>query len=297
VLITCLKCNRHVETGQAVPGDVIKCACGLGIMVPEGPAAAGKMNCPACGAPVDPKLRRCNFCDTRLATVICPKCFGMVFKGAKFCKNCGEALQDRTVIHHGDETKLACPRCEKHPHLRVEVVACVPLKRCQECEGLWIDRETVEKVYKDRDKAPTIQAMTRTSRTDIKVSAKPNIKFGEGYIKCPECSNHMYRQNFGRLSGVIIDICKAHGSWFDADELHHILEFIQAGGLDKAAEREKEELQAEIRWLKQKASINKASEGLQAGVGSGMGTRANSSRLLGGSVALGIGGLLRGLFK
>jgi Zn-finger nucleic acid-binding protein len=299
LLVTCLKCNRHVETGEASPGDVVKCACGLGIMVPEGPASAGKMNCPACGAPVDPALRKCNFCDTRLATVICPTCFGAVFDGAKHCEHCGETLENRKVIHHGDQVKHSCPRCktEPAPQLRVEVVAGCPLERCPECEGLWIDRETVERLYEDRDNSPTIQAMTKSSKPEAKADGKSKVTFGEGYIKCPECSNLMHRQNFGRFSGVIIDYCKAHGTWFDADELRHILEFIQSGGLDKAAEREKMELKEELRWLRQKQNIERASDSMQVSMGTGLGSRRAGDRLVSESIALGIGGLLRRLFR
>jgi len=299
VLVTCIKCNRHVDTGDAEPGDVITCACGVGILVPEGPAAAGKMNCPSCGAPVDPDLRKCIFCDTRLATVICPSCFGAVFDGAKFCSHCGENLEGRSVIRHGDQTQHNCPRCESHPPMRVEVVAGNPLERCPECEGLWIGRETVERIYKDREKAPTVQAMTKSSKQDVASTGSPMAAFGQGYIKCPDCGKMMNRQNFGRFSGVIIDICKAHGSWFDADELRRILEFIQSGGLEKAAERERFELKEELRWLKQKKSIESASEGLQAstGMGGGMYRGRGADRLASESFALGIGGILRGLFR
>ena len=46
----------------------------------------------------------------------------------------------------------------------------------------------------------------------------------------------MYRRNYGRRSGVIIDLCKKHGAWFDADELPRILNWIRSGGLLKANE-------------------------------------------------------------
>ena len=33
----------------------------------------------------------------------------------------------------------------------------------------------------------------------------------------------MNRQNFGRRSGVIIDVCKGHGVWFEPGELSAVL--------------------------------------------------------------------------
>lgn len=284
MLVTCAKCNTHVDTGDRPPGDIVQCRCGMGIMVPEGPAAAGKMNCPACGAPVDPEGKRCEFCDTHLATVMCPTCYGVVFDGTKHCQHCGAALSAKKVVHHGDQTQHACPRCEEHPQLRVEVVAGCPIERCAVCEGLWIDDHVVDHIYRDRENQPNIQALTTPNKEDVQPTGTGVFK-PEGYIKCPECEKLMNRQNFGRFSGVIIDMCKGHGTWFDADELRRIIEFIQAGGLEKQAKREREELQEEMRKMRAQArSEAKRDARMNAG---GMG------RITGGTGAISITGLLR----
>lgn len=286
MLITCTKCNSHVDTGDSLPGDIIQCRCGLGIMVPEGPAAAGKMNCPACGAPVDPQHKICEFCDTRLATVMCPTCFGMVFDGAKHCQHCGAGLTPQGVIHHGDETEHACPRCDEHPKLRVEVVAGCPIERCDVCEGLWIEDHVVDKIYKDRDNQPSIQALTAPSKDTVQGTGDGVFK-PEGYIKCPTCEKLMNRHNFGRFSGVIIDTCKGHGTWFDSDELRRIIEFIQAGGLEKQAKREREELKEEMRKMRAQARDAARAD---ARAGGGMGSMG---RITGGTGAISITGLLK----
>jgi hypothetical protein len=59
----------------------------------------------------------------------------------------------------------------------------------------------------------------------------------------------MNRTNFAHSSGVIIDSCKQHGYWFDADELRRVIEFIRAGGIESARKREIDML-AEERKLK-----------------------------------------------
>jgi Zn-finger nucleic acid-binding protein len=61
----------------------------------------------------------------------------------------------------------------------------------------------------------------------------------------------MNRVNFARCSGVVVDVCKPHGTWFDADELQRILAFVAGGGIDRARAREKEELEAERRKLRE----------------------------------------------
>lgn len=43
----------------------------------------------------------------------------------------------------------------------------------------------------------------------------------------------MHRKNFGGRSGVIVDVCTSHGTWFDAEELPRVLAFVEAGGLER----------------------------------------------------------------
>ena len=52
-------------------------------------------------------------------------------------------------------------------------------------------------------------------------------------------------------SGVVVDICKGHGTWFDREELSRIVEFIRGGGRDAARAREKAALEEERRSLEQ----------------------------------------------
>ena len=65
------------------------------------------------------------------------------------------------------------------------------------------------------------------------------------YVPCPDCKQLMNRSNFARSSGVIIDLCKEHGVWFDSDELPKIIEFIDKGGLARSREKEKISLEEE----------------------------------------------------
>lgn len=62
------------------------------------------------------------------------------------------------------------------------------------------------------------------------------------YLNCPVCQKVMNRQQFGRMSGVIVDTCKQHGVWFDGGELHAVVQFVTRGGLERARERELQEL-------------------------------------------------------
>ena len=60
----------------------------------------------------------------------------------------------------------------------------------------------------------------------------------------------MNRLNFGRLSGTIVDVCKGHGTFLDAGELHAIVRFIQGGGLDRARQRQIDDLKEQEQRLR-----------------------------------------------
>ena len=67
------------------------------------------LNCPNCGAGIASDSTRCEFCKTRLKTMACPTCFGLMFVGSKFCDHCG-AIAAPVEISLDDDAG-DCPRC------------------------------------------------------------------------------------------------------------------------------------------------------------------------------------------
>jgi len=61
------------------------------------------------------------------------------------------------------------------------------------------------------------------------------------YVSCPLCHTSMNRVNFGKVSGVIVDVCRDHGTWFDPGELTTVVAFAASGGLAKTRAREAQE--------------------------------------------------------
>jgi len=47
----------------------------------------------------------------------------------------------------------------------------------------------------------------------------------------------MHRLNFGRKSGIILDSCRPHGLWFDANELDAVVRWIRTGGESETRRR------------------------------------------------------------
>lgn len=65
----------------------------------------------------------------------------------------------------------------------------------------------------------------------------------------------MNRKVFAQISGVIVDVCKEHGVWFDAGEVAAIVAFIDAGGLKTAATREAQKRAQERKALEQQFQV------------------------------------------
>ena len=183
---------------------------------------AGTLNCPDCGAAVPAKATECSFCHARLATIGCDKCFGMVFAGSRHCQHCGAAVKTPA---ERDAPPLLCPR--RCGDMRGVRFGGADMWECPACSGLWVDNETVQRLIAERLKpAPLLgTGITVPPPVRVRLSAVQ-------YAPCPQCRTLMNRQNFAHTSGVIVDVCSQHGTWFDADELRRVLEFVAAGGLE-----------------------------------------------------------------
>jgi Zn-finger nucleic acid-binding protein len=198
------------------------------------------LNCPNCGAAVASDSTQCEFCTSRLKTMGCPECMGLMFIGSEHCSHCGAKVVTAETIPADKPGN--CPRCRSElSHLRIEETY---LRECAKCGGMWSGRETFEGICADREKQSAVLGFTG-KRAQIGSPAKIS------YVPCPDCGKLMNRSNFARSSGVIIDLCKQHGVWFDAEELPKIIEFIRKGGMEKAREREKLEISEERSKLRE----------------------------------------------
>jgi Zn-finger nucleic acid-binding protein len=210
--------------------------------------------CPNCGAAAAATDVQCGYCQAQLQTVACPSCLGMIFRGAKHCSHCGArtfgaAEDDRGEVASevaGDVHR--CPRCEAP--LAATAIGSAFLEECGACGGVWVDAESFQQICRSREQQsayvgagsplapPSLGAATRHESVQ--------------YVKCPACGQLMNRMNFARQSGVVVDVCKRHGTWFDRDELRQIVEFIRGGGLDAARDKERAQLEIEKRRLKER---------------------------------------------
>jgi Zn-finger nucleic acid-binding protein len=171
----------------------------------------------------------------------------MMFIGSKHCQRCGAVA---AVPEVKDAKDHKCPRCRRE--MVSVTIGPTAVLECEQCLGLWLEAASFEKICADREQQSAVLGLASHEPTSaVHETSKVN------YVPCPKCSQLMNRMNFARCSGVIVDVCKGHGTWFDRDELSHIVEFIRGGGLEASRLREKSEIQEERRrLLQQQADVD-----------------------------------------
>ena len=196
---------------------------------------AGTLSCPQCGAAAAPESTACDFCRARLATVACPACFGLVFVGSRHCAHCGARAKEPKAL---DGTPWKCP--DGHGELRGLLLGGAVMGECTTCTGLWIDELTFQSIVAERTR-PLVVPQGGSEDARLRTVGAARVR----YRKCSDCGNIMNRVNFARSSGIVLDACKGHGVWTDAEELRHVCEFVRSGGMEAAARRDEERRRAE----------------------------------------------------
>ena len=192
----------------------------------------------------------------------CPRCFSRIWDGAEHCDQCGAAVtMPAHVDAEGQAQRRQCPRCHERPDLEARLVGDVLLDECTKCHGVFVDRTTLERVLTERDR-PSLAMLGAGAAAGSpamagSTAARPEEK-GRMYVPCPDCCNIMNRLNFGRRSGVIVDVCAAHGTWFDARELSRVVAFVESGGLEESRRKDLAQMKADADLARAKASMEQA---------------------------------------
>ncbi len=136
-------------------------------------------------------------------------------------------------------TSLPCPGCADGTKLgtwppqdaspyRPSPEHPVQVQACRRCAGVWVDAQTLQSIIDEAARA----APHATSKIVRRKTMAPGLATGKvTYRHCPECKNAMLRRNFGSISGIVVDVCAKHGTFFDYGELPEVVEFVRSGGL------------------------------------------------------------------
>jgi hypothetical protein len=121
---------------------------------------------------------------------------------------------------------------------------------------VWVDSDVFERLCAQKEaQTAVLQHLPETSPAKATGPLR--------YRPCLRCGKMMNRVNFGKISGTIIDVCRGHGTFLDASELHQIVAFIEKGGLERARAQKTEEMREQerrLRSLEQKASANRGAK-------------------------------------
>ena len=169
---------------------------------------ATSLHCPCCGAAVDLGAERCAYCRTSL----------LVRADAAFDE-----------AGAGIETHWPCPACKAM--LRSHARNGWAFERCPACRGLWLGQDSLQHLW-DHPEAEQVAASWAAAVDEAAGTAEPAGKSAAFYPACPECATPMNRVNCG--GGVIVDVCREHGAWFDAGELARLGAGLRPGGVDPA---------------------------------------------------------------
>lgn len=198
------------------------------------------LHCPSCGAAVKRDAGACDYCSAALdfslkgKTIHCPHCMASTQADGRFCIRCARPVKGQVKEGLVLEDRL-CPRCSVA--MRGLKIGDFSLVGCTRCNGTFVPHEVFEMMQERSDRI--------VIPTDFARRAELAQEQVVRYVRCPVCRNLMNRANFARISGVIIDICKGHGIWFDPGEMEKIVDFIARGGLIKAKELDLQRLKDE----------------------------------------------------
>jgi Zn-finger nucleic acid-binding protein len=261
-LLCCPRCRAQYDVALR-GGRPFHCHCGERIEPPDEsgpqrPVERAAQRCGACGALLPARAEHCEYCRAQLPRdrsqlgPICPQCYARSPEGSRFCVSCGCEFAPQPIP---DELReWPCPCCGAL--MPAKAVAGLALNECASCGGLWVPEDRLQQLIQravDARRNRELPPLARGPHPVANPAARPLA-----YRKCPVCEAFMLRRNYAQRSGIILDVCTAHGSWLDADELERIGAFILSGGLEQAQAREREQRAEQERRQRQDRALAEA---------------------------------------
>jgi Zn-finger nucleic acid-binding protein len=120
-----------------------------------------------------------------------------------------------------------CPRCAD-VDLAPRALADARIEECLRCAGVFVPAALMPRFLDALDLGGAVLEEFPKGQP----VAHPG---GPMYVKCPRCQVVMNRRLFATGAKVVVDVCKAHGIWFDDAELHAVAAFAAGGGMERAA--------------------------------------------------------------
>ncbi len=121
---------------------------------------------------------------------------------------------------------VQCPKCAKP--LIVAIEEGWEVDFCNQCKGIWVDVWEEKELLRIKPEAFTMDELKRLHAFYKPLGKADPVR----YVPCPVCKELMNRKIWGSYSGIIIDKCYKHGTWYDDGELTKIQEYVASGGIE-----------------------------------------------------------------
>jgi len=230
-ILRCTTCERQYDVSRLKVGSRVRCLCGEGLVVPalQGHESA-VVRCSSCGAPREADTSRCSYCGADFTLfeqdrdTLCPHCFTRISRAAKFCHFCGGIVAPSAVSLAA--SCLPCPACPEGVHLRHRKLPEISLLECIRCGGFWLSCGELEILAQKARTHPAESWEGLWPSGSRKAACEEAQPERVAYRKCPVCQKLMHRRRH-ELAPVVLDVCREHGVWFDADELAAVVEALR----------------------------------------------------------------------
>ncbi len=124
------------------------------------------------------------------------------------------------------QVPLKCPKCSSF--LDVVLQDGAEVDHCKICGGIWVGFMEEKQLLQIKPETMTLDEIRRLRRQYQPLFKSEPVR----YVPCPVCADMMTRRNWGSHSGIMVDRCEKHGTWFDAGEAEKVKDFIKWGGIE-----------------------------------------------------------------
>ena len=169
--------------------------------------------CARCGSALPPAAAT--------APVTCTYCGTTSVPAPRVVEHVVERIVVATPPPSPADARLRCPRCATG--LLERPIGPGIASGCRSCGGLWLDTAIVSRLRSTHDEV--LEADLRRPFGPVFIVGAPPNRHAN--LSCPECSAPMRREEVADTS-FGVDICDAHGTWFDARELPAFIETATA---------------------------------------------------------------------
>lgn len=95
--------------------------------------------------------------------------------------------------------------------------------QCESCHGVWVDRGLIERLEKQLASAPPPPSAVGLPAEVRGLAPAPPRDY---HLPCAVCGSLMDVKAGG---GVVLDVCREHGVWFEAGELEPFVAWVRSG--------------------------------------------------------------------